>query len=200
MDKLMKTMGKTLQKNTIAAIISQYNETKNDTDFDIEVFLTEDTLELLFEKSCKNIKIKGPKSPPKIGAYKRTNTYVIFCDDHKKKVLVNSHPNATFAQLAQLCSAAWRKMEDDKKETYKKMAADENERRKQAALGTVTPVTPVTPVKKTKATPKAKAAPKKKRKARTTKKKTTKAPVVKSPSQIDPDDILGELDDLVEEN
>ena len=195
MDKLMRTMGKTLQKNTIAAIISQYNETKNDTDFDIEVFLTEDALELLFEKSCKNIKIKGPKPPPKPNAYKRTNTYVIFCDAHKKKVLVNSHPNATFAQLAQLCSAAWRTMEDDEKETYKKMAADENERRKQAALGTVTPV--VTPVKKTKA--KAKAAPKKKRKARTTKKKTTKAPVVKSPSQSE-DDILGELDDLVEEN
>ena len=201
MDKLMRTMGKTLQKNIITAIVSQYNETKGDIDFDIAVFLTEDALESLFEKSCKNVKIKGPKPAPKANAYKRTNTYVIFCDAHKKNVLVNSHPKATFAQLAQLCSAAWKKMGGDEKEKYKKLAAEENERRKQAALGGVTP--PVTPVVK-KAKVKAKPAPKK-RKPRTKKKPATKAtkatPVVKSPSQSSDDvTILDELDDLVEEN
>ena len=188
-------MGKTLQKNIIDAIVSQYNETKDDSDFDIAVFLTEKNLESLFENACKTVKIKGPKPAPKANAYKRTNTYVMFCDDHKKSVLKQSHPKATFAQLAQLCSAAWKQMGDVEKEKYKKMAIEENERRKKAALGTT--VAPVTPVKK-KSKSKPPAAPKKQRKPRAKKTAKAKQPVVKSPQN--PNAILDELDDLVEEN
>lgn len=194
MDKILRTMGKTLQKNIIDAIVNQYSETKDESDFDIEVFLTADNLESIIEKASKEVKIKGPKPAPKANAYKRTNTYVIFCDAHKKTVLVNTHPAASFSELAKLCSAAWKTMGDSEKAKYKKMADEENERRKQAALGK----TPTTPVKapSTKKT-KAPKAPKKQRKTRA--KKTKKPDPVVTTAQ-DPDDILDELDDLVDEN
>ena len=187
-------MGKTLQKNIIDAIVNQYNETKDESDFDIAVFLTADNLESIIEKASKEVKIKGPKPAPKANAYKRTNTYVIFCDAHKKTVLVNTHPSASFSELAKLCSAAWKTMGDSEKAKYKKMADEENERRKQAALGK----TPTTPVKapSTKKT-KAPKAPKKQRKTRV---KKTKSPDPVVTTAQDPDDILDELDDLVDEN
>lgn len=193
MDKILRTMGKTLQKNIIDAIVSQYNETKDESDFDIAVFLTADNLESIIEKASKEVKIKGPKPAPKANAYKRTNTYVIFCDAHKKTVLVKSHPSASFSELAKLCSAAWKTMGDSEKAKFKKMADEENERRKQAALGN-TPTTPVKApsAKKTKA-PK---APKKQRKTRV--KKTKKPDPVVTTAQ-DPDNILDELDELVDE-
>lgn len=194
MDKILRTMGKTLQKNIIDAIVSQYIGTKDESDFDIAVFLTADNLESIIEKASKEVKIKGPKPAPKANAYKRTNTYVIFCDAHKKTVLVKSHPSASFSELAKLCSAAWKTMGDNEKAKYKKMAEEENERRKQAALGN----TPTTPVKapSTKKT-KAPKAPKKQRKARA---KKTKKPDPDVTTTQDPDAILDELDDLVDEN
>ena len=197
MDKILRTMGKTLQKNIIDAIVNQYNETKDESDFDIEVFLTADNLESIIEKASKEVKIKGPKPAPKANAYKRTNTYVIFCDAHKKAVLVKTHPAASFSEMAKLCSAAWKTMGDSEKATYKEMADEENERRKQAALGK-TPANAKTPVKapSTKAS-KAPKAPKKQRKARV---KKTKKPDPDVTTVQDPDDILDELDDLVDEN
>ena len=61
-------MGKTLQKNIIDAIVNQYSETKDESDFDIEVFLTADNLESIIEKASKEVKIKGPKPAPKANA------------------------------------------------------------------------------------------------------------------------------------
>ena len=190
MDKIMRTMGKTLQKNIIDAIVTNFENTKDDSDFDIAVFLTADNLESIIEKASKEVKIKGPKPAPKANAYKRTNTYVMFCDAHKKNVLANSHPDASFSELAKLCSAAWKKMGDSEKAKFKQMADDENARRKQAALGNA----PATPVKapSAKKTPK---APKKQRKTRAKKTKTPTPVVLKQ----DPNDVLDELDELVEE-
>ena len=157
MDKLLKQIGFSLQKELMNKLI----EASQEADFDKETFFTEDNLTAIFSDAAADMKnaTKKTKKKKTIGP-KKTNTWILFMAEHRQMVK-DENPQAKFQDIAKLISVKWKALTVDEKDVYKVRAAEINKQN-----GLTPPSTPpkAKKVKKVKAP----AAPKKAKKPKMT--------------------------------
>ena len=154
MDKLLKQIGFSLQKELMNKLI----EASQEADFDKETFFTEDNLTAIFSDAAADMKNATKKTKKKkTTGPKKTNTWILFMAEHRQMVK-DENPQAKFQDIAKLISVKWKALTVAEKDVYKVRAAEINKQN-----GLTPPNTP-SKTKKVKAPP----APKKAKKPKMT--------------------------------
>ena len=149
MDKLLKQIGFSLQKELMNKLI----EASQEADFDKETFFTEDNLAAIFSDTAADMKNATKKTKKKkTTGPKKTNTWILFMAEHRQ-IVKDENPQAKFQDIARLISVKWKALTVVEKDVYKVRAAEIN-----AQNGLTPPSTPTKPKAKK---PKAPPAPKK---------------------------------------
>ena len=117
-----------VSKEFIERIVSE----AQDTAFDPDTFLTEESLSQLLKNVEKEVIAKLPNK--KKGRKKRdgergaTNRWIQFCKEWRPKIK-EQNPGANFTDVGRLLSAQWEKLSAADKEIYGQRAIQENKKR-----------------------------------------------------------------------
>ena len=117
-----------VSKEFIERIVSE----AQDTAFDPDTFLTEESLSQLLKNVEKEVIAKLPNK--KKGRKKRdgergaTNRWIQFCKEWRPKIK-DKNPGANFTDVGRLLSAQWEKLSAADKEIYGQRAIQENKKR-----------------------------------------------------------------------